>query len=296
MPGVPTPESIRQSFTTYVDGDRPTRDSKYDDIDEIVALENAGLVISGLEDLVLNPLTNQVLIPSAISVASPLTGKIITVSAATINNIYDGATLYIDGSNFPIQTGTKTITARVLSNKKYRRTDMLIIGVRIGSALYLRHGIVRGEEAAGIQIFEAYIAISVAGIAGTYQSIPWTTYGEKTPAFDHSTTVDSENVGINFNGTYVIEWRLTTQAIGGTMEVTSKLQCDQGWGFSDVLNTQAYTRHDVNMSKSTINVKTIVRANTGYVYRIQAKISSAIVGGETATALNSASAVSIFKL
>lgn len=293
--GIPTRESLRGRFTLHVNSKTPVENSKYDDIEEIVALENAGLVVSGLEELLLNPVTHQVNIPNDLHIVSSLSGNVITINATTLNNVYDGDTLYVAGTNFPIQNRTCTITTRSLTRDSQRRTDLLLLGVRVGSLLYLRHGIIRGDDPTGPQYFEAYIAISVAGIAGTYVSIPWTTYGEKTAVFDHSTTVDSENIGMDFQGIYVIEWRLTTQAIGGTIEVTSKLQRDSGWGFSDVLNTETYARHDVNMSTVTSSAKTIVDVAVGHVFRVQAKISSAI-GIERMTVLNSASAINIFKL
>ena len=295
MPGIPTPESFRKKLKLYVDSEAPSKNSKYNDIDEIVALENVGLVITGLDELILDPVLNTVTVPVGLVIASCLTGNKITIGSGVVAGVADGHTLYVAGSNFPVQTGVKTITSKALTNIKDRRTDLLIIGVRIGNTLYLRHGITRGDDPTGPQYFEAYRAISISGIVGTYVSIPWNTYGEKTPVFDHSTTVDPENISINLQGIYVIEWRLTTQAVGGTIEVTSKLQIDQGWGFGDVLNTQTYARHDTNMSLVTSSAKTIINVAVGNVFRVQAKISSAIVG-ETMTVLNSASAISIFKL
>jgi len=295
MPGIPTPESLAKQFNTY---SGVAGESVYDDIDEVISLENAGLSIFELDQMSLdtNPLDPKVTLGDTVKIVSPVSGKAWTCSNE-VTGVVDGAALYIEDA-FPVTGGSKTIKAMVINDKKYRRPDWLFLGVRIGGSLYLRQGVVKGSSELGTQWLEMYTT-GVTGIMNTLTSITWNVEHSKTDLFDHDNVVNPEEFKILSNGLYSFEVRVSLRAQSGPVETMVVLQKynTSTTLFANVDRALSYSSHHGSQIRNSSIINTIQDVEADSIYRVQVKISLPYpVAGETADVAADSTSITVLKV
>lgn len=138
--------------------------------------------------------------------------------------------------------------------------------------------------------FDAYADTSIGGIVGAYVDIPLNVQRQIDPAFSH--TLDSAEVTINTDDTYLIISKVTTDTLGNNrIGTASRIQLDSGSGYAPVAGSQAYMYNRNNTTGESTGTATLVLTlSAGDKLKMQV---ARVTGGVTAGTVANGSSLTI---
>jgi len=232
------PIAAAEGATLYMDWPAAMSDwSDYNDWMALAQYEQPLLIFSGFNAWTLNSSTDQVTIPNDCTIISPLSGGRIVIEATTLSGVDSGDKLYLQNVEFPLSSGTKTVTVGSLSNTSSRRPDCIFLGVRVSNTLYMRASSVPAAEPA-LKSFDARLASNQS--LGKSTVINFTPTLTDSDAYTYSTSND--DLEILEDGRYQVSFSVTGDISSPTAagQFSAHLELDSGSGFSNVDGSQVF--------------------------------------------------------